>query len=99
MRTGLVAAALVLALGACASPAPSSTSASTSASPVTVPPGAVPAPAHVVVVVFENEDADNVLDPGKAPYLTSLAEAGATFTDAHGETHPTQPNYLALFSG
>ena len=28
-----------------------------------------------------------------------LARAGASFTDAHAETHPSQPNYLALFSG
>jgi hypothetical protein len=28
-----------------------------------------------------------------------LAKSGATFTDAHGEAHPSQPNYLALFSG
>jgi phosphatidylinositol-3-phosphatase len=35
----------------------------------------------------------------EAPYLSSLAAAGAEFSDAHGETHPSQPNYLALFSG
>ncbi|HEY6425469.1 MAG TPA: alkaline phosphatase family protein, partial [Pseudonocardiaceae bacterium] len=28
-----------------------------------------------------------------------LAGSGATFTDAHAITHPSQPNYLALFSG
>jgi hypothetical protein len=59
----------------------------------------LPRPDHVLVVVFENESAENVLGSGDAPYLTSLAESGATFTDAHAETHPSQPNYLALFSG
>jgi acid phosphatase len=59
----------------------------------------VPAPAHVLVVVFENEDADSVIGAPDAPYLTSLARQGASFADAHGETHPSQPNYLALFSG
>jgi len=49
--------------------------------------------------VFENEDADAVVGTPAAPYLTSLAAEGAEFTDAHGETHPSQPNYLALFSG
>jgi hypothetical protein len=48
---------------------------------------------------FENEDAADVVGPGEAPCLTSLAESGATFTDAHAITHPSQPNYLALFSG
>jgi acid phosphatase len=61
--------------------------------------GHLPSPAHVMVVVFENEDASDVVGSAKAPYLTSLAKSGATFEDAHGETHPSQPNYLALFSG
>jgi acid phosphatase len=52
-----------------------------------------------MVVVFENEDAKNIVGGPDAPYLSSLAGAGATFTDAHGVAHPSQPNYLALFSG
>jgi len=51
------------------------------------------------VVIFENEDARKIVGAPDAPYLTSLAGAGATFTDAHGVAHPSQPNYLALFSG
>ncbi|MGY1661928.1 alkaline phosphatase family protein [Geodermatophilus sp. SYSU D00705] len=61
--------------------------------------GELPRPDHVVVVVFENEDATDVVGSSDAPYLTSLARSGADFTDAHGEVHPSQPNYLALFSG
>jgi phosphatidylinositol-3-phosphatase len=53
----------------------------------------------VMVVIFENEDVESVLGSPDAPYLTRLAASGATFTDAHAETHPSQPNYLALFSG
>jgi phosphatidylinositol-3-phosphatase len=82
---------------------PSSGTPTATTAPVptaTVPSdGSVPTPDHVVVVVFENKAATDVVGTGDAPYLTSLAEAGATFTDAHGETHPSQPNYLALFSG
>jgi len=52
-----------------------------------------------MVVVFENKDADQVVGSAAAPYLTSLSRSGANFTDAHGATHPSQPNYLALFSG
>jgi phosphatidylinositol-3-phosphatase len=59
------------------------------------PPG-LPRPAHVVIAVFENEDAEAL---GGAPFLAGLAAQGASFTDAHGVTHPSQPNYLALFSG
>ena len=52
-----------------------------------------------MVVIFENEDADHIVGARDAPYLTSLARSGVTFTDAHGVAHPSQPNYLALFSG
>jgi tetratricopeptide (TPR) repeat protein len=54
-------------------------------------------PAHVVIVMLENKDQGDVLRDG--PYLASLAASGASLTDMHAETHPSQPNYLALFSG
>jgi len=54
-------------------------------------------PDHVVVVVLENKDAQDVV--GSGSYLGSLAETGVSLTDMHAETHPSQPNYLALFSG
>lgn len=60
---------------------------------------ALPTPDHVLVVMMENKDPGEVLDDAAAPYLSALARAGASFTDAHAETHPSQPNYLALFSG
>src|SRR4051812_39838314 len=74
--------------------APSSSSGTTTGDPG----GALPKPEHVVVAVFENKDAGSVTG-GRAPFLASLADQGAAFTNAHGETHPSQPNYLALFSG
>jgi hypothetical protein len=52
-----------------------------------------------MVVIFENEDAATIVGGPDAPYLTSLAQSGVTLTEAHGEAHPSQPNYLALFSG
>lgn len=62
-------------------------------------PGAVPRPNHVLLVVFENKAYQQVIGAAAAPYLTSLAHAGANFTNAHGESHPSQPNYIALLSG
>jgi hypothetical protein len=50
-------------------------------------------------VVFENNGYDQVIGNPAAPYLNSLARVGASLTNAHGETHPSQPNYIALFSG
>jgi phosphatidylinositol-3-phosphatase len=73
---------------------PPSTSADVAA---TTPAAAASRPAHVVIVMLENKDAGDVLRDG--PYLASLAASGASLTDMHAETHPSQPNYLALFSG
>lgn len=63
------------------------------------PPTGATAPAHVLVVVFENKDASDVLGSDAAPYLNGLAGQGRALTNAHGEAHPSQPNYMALFSG
>jgi acid phosphatase len=57
------------------------------------------APEHVVVVVFENKADQQIAGQATAPYLNSLGTCGARYTQAFGETHPSQPNYLALFSG
>ena len=54
-------------------------------------------PDHVLVVVLENKDEQDVVR--EAPSLVALAASGASLTDMHAETHPSQPNYLALFSG
>ncbi|RUW85200.1 alkaline phosphatase family protein [Mesorhizobium sp. M1E.F.Ca.ET.063.01.1.1] len=54
---------------------------------------------HIVVVVMENHSFDQIVRPGVALYLQKLAKNGALFTNSHGVAHPSQPNYLALFSG
>ncbi len=56
-------------------------------------------PDHIVVVIFENEHRSNVIGNPRAPYLNQLARQGANMTHSYGITHPSQPNYLALFSG
>ncbi|MDH6114672.1 hypothetical protein P3T36_001024 [Kitasatospora sp. MAP12-15] len=59
----------------------------------------LPSPDHVVVVVMENHAYGQILGSSDAPYLNSLASGGATLTQSYGITHPSQPNYYALFSG
>lgn len=54
---------------------------------------------HVTVVIMENNSYENIIGRSAAPYINSLARANALFTNSHGVTHPSQPNYLALFSG
>ena len=56
-------------------------------------------PSHIVVVIEENHSFDQVIGNPRAPFINKLAADGALFTNAHGVDHPSQPNYLALFSG
>jgi hypothetical protein len=58
-----------------------------------------PRPDHVVLVIFENKAYAQIAGSRSAPYLNALIGRAAVFTDAHAVTHPSQPNYLALFSG
>jgi len=62
-------------------------------------PSTLPIPAHVVVVLEENHGYSEIIGSQQAPYINSLADEGASFTNSHAITHPSQPNYLALFSG
>lgn len=58
---------------------------------------ALPRPAHVVIVVEENRG--NILGNSAAPFMNALATHGANMTQSFAETHPSEPNYLALFAG
>jgi hypothetical protein len=57
----------------------------------------------VVVVMFENTTYGDVVgntDPVKGtPYSNSLRAIAGNMTRSIGIEHPTDPNYLALFSG
>ncbi len=59
----------------------------------------LPRPDHVVVVVMENHGYSSIVESPHAPFTNSLVARGALFTQSYGVTHPSQPNYLALFSG
>jgi acid phosphatase len=53
----------------------------------------------IVVVIEENHGYSEVIGNAIMPYVNSLASGGALMTDSHGVTHPSEPNYFALFSG
>lgn len=59
----------------------------------------LPRPEHVVVVLEENHAYSQIIGSPDAPYINTLASEGALFTQSYAITHPSQPNYLALFSG
>jgi phosphatidylinositol-3-phosphatase len=60
---------------------------------------ALPRPAHVVIVVEENRSEGNIIGSKSTPFITALAAHGANMVQSFAETHPSEPNYLALFAG
>ena len=58
------------------------------------PPG-VPQLDHVILVVMENHSYDQVRT---LPYVSTLIQDYASFSQSYAVTHPSQPNYLALWA-
>ncbi|MEU6172279.1 alkaline phosphatase family protein [Streptantibioticus parmotrematis] len=87
--TGAVLAATLAPHGAAASATPAKAAAD-----------AIPTPSHVVVVMEENHSYSDIIgNTSQAPYFNSLASQGALLTSSFAVTHPSEPNYMALFSG
>lgn len=61
----------------------------------------IPEHDHVVIVIMENHAYSNIEGSFFAPYVNSLLSDShtANFTSSHGLTHPSQPNYIMLYSG
>src|ERR1700730_10001497 len=62
-------------------------------------PANLPRYDHIVIVVEENKDFDQVIGNPAAPYLNRLAAEGALLTHMFGEEHNSEGNYFCLFSG
>lgn len=58
----------------------------------------IPALDHVVVVMENHAFSQIIGNPG-APFINQLARGRALFTRSFAVAHPSEPNYLALFSG
>ena len=55
---------------------------------------------HVVLAIMENTSESSIIgNTVDAPYINMLANSGAQFSESYAITHPSEPNYLALFSG
>ena len=60
----------------------------------------LPHASQVTIVVMENKDYDRIVGSPEAPYINGkLIPNGALLTNSHAVGHPSEPNYLALFSG
>ena len=57
--------------------------------------GIVPRMDHVIIVVMENHSYDEVRT---LPYTSSLISKYTSFSQSFAVTHPSQPNYLALWA-
>lgn len=60
---------------------------------------AVPVFDHVYLIVMENKEYGSIVGSSSAPYANSLIRRYGLATNYHAVTHPSEPNYLALFSG
>jgi phospholipase C len=59
----------------------------------------VPRFRHVLIVVFENKERDQIVGSPAAPTFAALARRYASMTAYDAVAHPSLPNYLALVSG
>ncbi|MGZ4218231.1 MAG: alkaline phosphatase family protein [Solirubrobacteraceae bacterium] len=57
------------------------------------------APAHVALIVMENEEYGGVIATRSAPYINGLARRYALARAMYAVGHPSLPNYLALTGG
>ena len=60
------------------------------------PAPGVPKLSKVMVIIFENADYQAAL---AQPFFKKLADGGALLSNLFAETHPSQPNYIALVAG
>jgi hypothetical protein len=68
-------------------------------SSVTPVPKPVPTFDHIYLIVMENEAASSVVGSSNAPYINQLAQSYGLATNYTAVAHPSQPNYIAFWSG
>lgn len=95
MRWPLLLATLPLMVLACL---PARMSADNTPAPAATA-SAVPAFAHIALVVLENRSEANIIGSAAAPYLNGLAHSYTYLDNYAAVAHPSLPNYLALAGG
>ncbi|HTB33936.1 MAG TPA: alkaline phosphatase family protein [bacterium] len=58
-----------------------------------------PRVSHVVVVIEENHGFSQIFGSADCPTINGWASDGVLFTHSYAISHPSEPNYLALFAG
>jgi hypothetical protein len=95
----IVFAALALVLSACTQSGPKQQNAQTDSSHNVTQAKKLPKIDHMIIVVEENRSKKAITGNPSATYINALMKQGANFTNFHALMHPSQPNYLNLFSG
>lgn len=80
-------------------PAPPTSAAYSSATAPSVGASPIPMFRHVYVIVMENREYREIVGNSHAPYINQLIDRYGLATDYTAVAHPSEPNYLALFSG
>src|SRR5579872_6487491 len=64
-------------------------------------PANLPKPDHIVVVIYENHNYNDIIGSSSLPNINALAsdDHSALFTNYHVIEHPSQPNYFDLYAG
>jgi phosphatidylinositol-3-phosphatase len=99
----ILAIIFISCLCSCLHPGPSGHDKLLSSTPETSAlswPAGLPVYDHIVIVVEENKDYEEIIGNPDAPYINNVLKAeGANFTRMFGEEHYSQGNYFWLFSG
>ncbi len=102
-RIALIGCMMLIILSACN---PAATTSSTRPAPSTATESSVPSNgpripdfAHIVVILFENQEFDEIIGDDESPNYNELAGRNTLLTQYYAIRHPSLPNYLALFGG
>lgn len=61
--------------------------------------GKVPNFDHIVLILLENRDYEEIIGNASMPKLNALAKKNVLMTNNYAVRHPSLPNYIALMSG
>jgi hypothetical protein len=92
-----LACGLILGLCGCGTSAVRHGTVQSTPSPVTRLHGGPPA--HIAVLVMENEEYRDIIGSRQTPFIDALARRYALARSMYAITHPSLPNYLALTGG
>ena len=80
-----------------ATQSPATSAAAATAAPTSA--GGLPDFHHVYMIIMENKSYRSIVGASNAPYLNSLIARYGMATNLLAETHPSEPNYIAMTSG